>query len=712
MVVVGLCAAMGVMVYRRQKQTYLFRQGEEAYKQGSLDVARQKLSAYVRRDPSHEKSWLYLAEIYEKQLLWSEAALAWQRLVNLNVLNEDYINRQVMANYRAHDFASLDRIFSNFSHARLMEYSDIYALTVFSEHPDAEGNDSVFETMSKDGAAARLIRAIKNKGPVSEFEALENCDDPVIQVEALRQDAFLSEFTTKDLKRAEQCHRKASSINPDLCSASMGDFLFRNVRYNDAKEAYKSARLKMMTVDNVLNYAEVLFFLKDEDALLSLKSKIHYKNITIRAYIQSLVAYLHKDSADMIKNYRSAQLQRTTPVGLLLTYAVGVEDSDIPLLVSVLSRWRRTRLFKEKKDEILAQTQSILVKAMKEGKLKEAAELAQIFLQQEPPVLICWQIVVLDHIKRGIITDALLQQACKLFPKERLFYQQRLRLAFAKGNQQEILDLYDQMISTSDEPGRVRYAKVVYLERQMQLDKAFEELKTILKEDHSIVAGKQSLAFGIRTGNKEALKMAEEFSELADIAQFEMERRYGDLDKATQMLASKQLEKGLTAEKQEDREIMLPLAICLALAQEYERSKVIYAALLPYSGDNVIIDLNLSEIFSHQGDALLALEHAANAYKKKPSSALVQTVYGIRYYEMKDYERAVAMIPNNVSGEHEKAVLIECLEKILASSFEEEDMASFRKTIRRLQLLQPDNECAKEYLEKLDKRNKEDGQYE
>ena len=158
----------------------------------------------------------------------------------------------------------------------------------------------------------------------------------------------------------------------------------------------------------------------------------------------------------------------------------------------------------------------------------------------------------------------------------------------------------------------------------------------------------------------------------------------------------------MSADKSEDREILLPLGIYLALVREFGRAKDIYIALLPFSGTNVIIELNLSEIYSEEGDATLGLKYAADAYKKNPESLLVQTVYGMRYAEMKDYEHAAAFIPDNTMDENAKAVLLTCLEKNIESSFTKGRNATCRTIIRRLQTLQPDNMIAKEYLEKLD----------
>ena len=451
--VLVLCAVMGVMAYRHKRQTEQFRQAEEAYKQGDFDVASQRLLAYVRQDPSHEKAWFYLAEINERNKLWSDAASNWHRLISLNVLNNEYVKRAIMANYRAHNFSALAQIFSTIPSGLQNEYPEIYALTQFIAHPDAEATEKLVAAIPQDGSVARLIRVFKNSGPASELEALENCDDSVIKIEAFMHDAFLAENKTKDFERADKCLRKAVELNPDLCSHSLGDFLFRHIRYKEANEVYKSCRSSMMTDNSFLNYAEVLFFLKDEDGLSRIENEVHKVkrfSVPLRAYFKSLQAYLNKDSQTMVKNYKVAQTQRATPVGLLLSYAVAAEDMDIPLMVSVLSHWQRTKIFKEKQAEILANMRKMLAKAIKENKLEDASKLAQLFLRQEPPELICWQVVVMEQVARDKLSMNLILQASKLFPNERFFHMQGLKLALANGDKESVLALYDQLIATGE----------------------------------------------------------------------------------------------------------------------------------------------------------------------------------------------------------------------------------------------------------------------
>ncbi len=704
-IVVGLCILMTIMAHRRQKHTALYRQGEAAYKQGNYDLALQKLSEYLRRDPDHENAWRYFAEIHESKRLWLEASFAWRHLVRLNVLNNDYVARCVRATYRAHNYKGLDRFFKTLPEEKRKGFSEIYALTQFFMHPDDEATEKILAEIPQDGATARLVQAIKNHGPLSELEALENGGDPVIQVEAFIQDGYLSEQVDKNLERAEQAFRKAVSINPDLCRAELANFLFRHIRYKEANDVYKRIRNSMMTDNCFLNYAEVLFYFRDVDALTHVENEVPRKNrfaVPLRGYIQSLNAYLRRDSKAMVKNYRVAQQNRTTPMGLLLSYAVAVEDVDIPLMMSVIAQWRRTKLYKEKLPEILVNVRTVISKALKENKLDDASSLAQLFLRQEPPELICWQAVVMEQIAHRSLTMGTLKQACKLFPKELFFRNQALRLALAQGNRKEALAFYDQLIEMSDDPAQERYRKVLFLEREMQLEEAFKEIQTLLKEDKSLVTGKHCLAFGIRTGNREALQLASQFPELAPIARFEIERRFGNLEIATKLLKEQPLEAGLSAEKNEDREILLPLGIYLALAREFERAKTIYSALLPFGGKDALIELNLSEIYSEEEDAKQALKYAEEAYKKSPDSLLVQTVYGMRYAEMQDYEQAATFIPDDTPDENAKAVLLTSLEKNIEAAFAQGRNATCRTIIKRLQALQPDNLCAREILEKLD----------
>ena len=79
-----------------------------------------------------------------------------------------------------------------------------------------------------------------------------------------------------------------------------------------------------------------------------------------------------------------------------------------------------------------------------------------------------------------------------------------------------------------------------------------------------------------------------------------------------------------------------------------------------------------------------------------------KTVYGLRYADMQDYEKAATYIPDNTMDVNAKAVLLTSLEKNIEAAFKQGRQATCRTVIRRLQALQPDNPCAREYLEKLD----------
>ena len=112
----------------------------------------------------------------------------------------------------------------------------------------------------------------------------------------------------------------------------------------------------MLSDENIANYAEILFFLKENKELGNLKQKISRRlraSLSLQAYIISLQAYMEHDSQNMIKNYRVAQMERNTPVGLLLSYAVAVESSDLQLMSKVITQWKQTKLFQEKLASIL-----------------------------------------------------------------------------------------------------------------------------------------------------------------------------------------------------------------------------------------------------------------------------------------------------------------------------------------------------------------------
>ncbi|MBR0459491.1 MAG: hypothetical protein IJJ26_09665 [Victivallales bacterium] len=705
--VLVLCVVMGLLAHRHQMHKNLFRAAEEAFQKGDYDLAKNTLTAFLRVDPNHEKAWEYLAEIFESSQQWEEAGAIWNRLVKLNVLNEEYLKRHILAMYRAHNFQQLNRVFSNLSDEKRNEYKEIDALTQFIVNPMEEKTNLRIAGLPKESDTLRLIQAMKQNGPAEELAFLETVPDPVIQVEALLLNAYLAEVKEHQLKRAEECYRKASEINPEKCLPPLGKFLFRHIRYKDAKEVYEKLHLAMMSDENIANYAEILFFLKENEELAKLEQKIPRRiraSLPLRAYIQSLQAYMEHDSQNMVKNYRVAQMDRSTPVGLLLSYAVAVESSDLPLMSKVLTQWKQTKLFQEKLASILPQMRTAVETAMNEKKLEDAARLGVLFLEVSPPEPLAWRAVIQDQAERGTLSDKLIQEAIKRFPQEELYRKQALELALRRRNKDQILSGYDQLIAVSKEPASEYYRKILFLEYQGLKQEADAELKKLLEKEKSLVAAKHALAFGLHTGNQEALHFAENYPELADIVKFEQERRNGDVDKAIQFLRDTPIEQALSHERQEDRELLFPLAVYLALAHVTDRAVKIYTDLIPYMGNNPTVELNLSEIYADAGQFELALKYAADALQKAPSSNIVKIVYALRCADKEDYAQALTYLPDNVSDENLKTILINCLEKSIADAFEKQRFATCRTYLQRLQRLQPQNPIVQEYLEKLNKR--------
>ena len=702
--VLVLCGVMGLQAHRHQTHKNLFRAAEEAFRKGDYGLAKNTLTAFLRTDPNHEKALEYLAEIFESSQQWEEAGAIWLRLVKLNVLKEEYRKRHILAMYRAHNFTQLDRIFSSLPDEKRNEYKEIDALTQFIVNPQEERTKLCIEGLSKGSDTLRLIQTMKQNGPAEELAFLEKVPDPVIQVEALLLDAYLAEFKTRQLKRAEECYRKASKIYPEKCLPVLGKFLFRHIRYKEAKEVYENRSSVMMSDENIANYAEILLFLKEKEKLGKLKQKIprriHF-SLPLRAYIMSLQAYMEHDSQNMVKNYRVAQMERNTPVGLLLSYAVAVESSDLQLMSKVIAQWKKTKLFREKLASILPQMRIGVETAMKGKKLEDAARLGVLFLEVSPPEPLAWRAVIQYQALRGRLSDKLIQEAVKRFPNEEFFRKLALELALQRRNKDQILSSYDHLIAVSKEPASEHYRKIIFLESQGLKKEAEAELKKLLKKEKSLVAAKHALAFGLRTGNQEALRFAANYPELADIVKFEQERRNGDVDKAIQFLRDTPVERALSCERQEDRELLFPLAVYLALAHVTDHAIKIYTGLIPYMGNNPTVELNLSEIYADAGQLELALKYASDALQKAPSSNIAKIVYAIRCADKKDYAQALTYLPYSVADENLKTILVNCLEKAIADAFAKQLFSSCRTYLQRLQRLQPQNPIVQEYLEKL-----------
>jgi tetratricopeptide (TPR) repeat protein len=704
-VALGLTTLLVVMAYRYQSHTRLFQSAKSAFENGDYAEAEAMFTRYLKIDPNQEEAWRCMVEIYRKNGDSLQEAHCWRRLARLNPLNEEYLRECLQAYYRNHDYAKLGETFMRLPEGKRLEYRELYTLTRYKLAPQSPDTDKLITELAPESTTARLIQALQKPGPPAELAILEESEDPVVQVEAFIQDAALAEWQERDFARAEHCYRRAAELNPTLCRSVLASFLGRQGQYRDALEIFQEIPDGRLSGSMCLDYAEALFHEKDVEALKHLAQRVPQGSsnfISVRAYIHSLVALLENNPVEMVKNFAVAQIQRNTRPGLMLRYAVALESKDIRQFCAVLSAWKPTTVFQQRHQDFLAQAQPLLDRALQEQQWEQVIELAVLFLDERPPVEKIWHAFLLALASTRGVPDQVLQQAIRLFPESQLFRSMALNAAIGKGDLSGTLDAFDKLIEVSDDSASVHYRKVLFLEESGRLDEAMQELKNMLESDPSLQNRKHCLSFGIRTGNQEALDLAAQEPSLSTFAEFERERRYGDIQRAETLLKETQMEQGLSAEQPEDRELMLPLAFCLALSHEYSRAIALYEALAPYLTQNATVDINLSEIYAALGDMPRALQYAAQAYRRFPQSPLAQGIYGVRCAESGDFQKAADLIPDSADIPPFRNVLLTSLEKNLESNLSAKRYSICRAIATRILRLQPDHVRAQECLDLID----------
>ncbi|MBP5300983.1 MAG: tetratricopeptide repeat protein [Victivallales bacterium] len=702
MVALGLTVLLVLMAHRHQNHRRLFQNARTAYANEDYAEAEAAFTRYLKIDPNQEEAWHCLAEIYREQGDSFQEARCWRRLIRLNPLNEEYLRECLQTLYRNHDYAKLNDTFLRMPDGKYLDYHELYTLTRFKLAPMSPDTLKLIEELDPESTTARLINALRTPGPASELAILEESDDPVVQVEAFIQDAALAEWREKDYERAEHCFRRAVEINPMLCRGELGSFLSRCARYQEAVEVFREVPESFLTSSATLDYAEALFHEKDIDGLKNLAQRVPQSQsgyISSRAYINSLAALLENQPAEMVKNFNVAKIQRNTRPGLMLRYAVAIESKDARQFCTVLSAWKRTTLFPQRQMDILAHAQPLLDLALQKKQWDLVAELAGYFLDVRPAEEKIWHAYILALAATRGVPDAALDQAIRLFPQSEFFRSLALRAVAATGDLPGTLAAFDQLIEVSGDSTLTRYRKILFLEVNGQLDEAVLELQKLLESDPSLTNRKRCLAFGIRTGRREALDLAAQEPSLSAFAEFEKERRYGDIQRAEAFLKETQIEQGLSAELQEDRELMLPLAIYLALVREHSRAIALYEALAPYLTQDPTIDLNLSEIYADLGDMQRALQYAEQANRRFPQSALAQAVYGVRCAENGDFQKAADLIPDSANDPKFREILLTSLEKNLESNLAAQRYSLCRSIANRILNLQPGHARAQECLD-------------
>lgn len=702
-----IIAALCFASFRHRKNTQLYEDGLKAFQQGRYDEAYTSLQNYLATDPNHEWSLKMVAEIEESRGHWFQAASVWLHLSYLDVLEETYVKKFVESCYRCCDYSDLYNYLEKSNSKWRATYQDFHALAAFITMPKDDRTTKLVEALPPDSGIARLIQVLKERGPAEEIAKLEHADDPVIRVEALLLDASIAEFDNKDLTRAENCLKKATELNPFLCQGIWGDFLFRNKRYQEAYQAYSHNDDKdgilFLSPRSFLNYAEAAYSGQDSVALEEIGKKIHNSypsRVQELAYANALKAHLDGDAERMKANYIVAnQQQRITPMAMRLKFGVAIANNDIQLLAQSLKYLATSPAFKETRQQLLPQITPILQANMSGDLHDTAAQIAELFLDIKPANPLVWRIVVLSHFNQKTLTQEMLNQAIEYFPKDPLYRQ--LALLQIQGDVLASSTAFDQWLAVSKEPTLVRFRKAEFLQQNGKHEEATEEIVKLSESDSSLQAAKLCLVFGIRNGSRAALELAGKREELKPFTAFELERRFGNKDTATRLLRSSPLEDAFQATNEEDRPVLLSLAIYLAIIHEVDRSIAVYELLKPYLTSEATVELNLSELYAAKGNKEQAMDNAKSALKRFPDSQLVRAIYGLRCAENADFREAVTYLPDTVQDTRFNNALAFCLVKLIDANLESGHIAIVREQLDRLRKVQPGNPAIEEYTKKI-----------
>lgn len=704
-----LVGALCYVSLSHSKNTHLFDEGRKAFQQGNYEEAYNSIKNYLSSDPNHEDAWKIYAEIEESRGHWYQAATAWLCLSHLNVLNEDYVRKYVKASYRCHYYQGIFTYLENCESKWRDEFKEIYTWAAFKLTPDNENTVALVKELPANSPFARLINVIKNRGPSEEITKLESEDDIEVQVEAYIIDASIAEYQNKDLARAEHCLEKAASLNPFICQGEYADFLFRNRRYKEAFDAYSRDDNVFLSLSNLINYAEAAYAMNDSSALEKIGKILqtsYPRRIHELAYVHALKAHLDGNIERMKANSLVANLPRNTPMAMRLKFAVALANKDIKLLSQAMKYLATSPSFKDNRQQILQQIAPILQANNTDDSLSTSSEIAELFIDLEPANLLVWKIVLLNNWRKNTLSPDALNKALELFPSDPTFRQLALVQAMKK-DPSSAGQAFDQWIAVSNNPSFVRFRKASFLQQNGKNEEAEAEILKMAQSDASLISSKLCLFYGIRNGSRAAIEQAAKKEELKPIASFEIERRFGDKDKAEKMLHETRLEDAFTAKQEEDRPIMLSLAVYLAIIHEVDRSIAVYEQLKPFATADATVELNLSELYASKKEKTQAMENAKSALRRFPDSRLVRTIYGLRCAENANFTEAVSYIPDTVKDERLNNALVYCLEQLIEDNFERGHIFVVRGHIERLRKLRPDSPVIEEYTKKIAEKESE-----
>ena len=698
---IALTALFVIIAWQENAKNATFNTAAKLYAAGKFPEAQKNLLAALKNDQTNEAAWVMLAKIYERDIFFRNAAAAWGIAHQLNLLDDQYRQRQLQAQYQGRMFYELA---TTMQESEKQDYPSIYAfaLAISSQRPDELKKLVVL--LPPELESTKFIKMLTTP-PVTpdKLQPFTQSQDKTIKVEALLTLAYLQQSANKsDL--AEQNFLRAAAINPEAVNCLLGDFYFSQKKYDKAAEIYKICDTMFLPENSAIHYAESLFILNDLEELQHLAGNFsanRHQDFRITAYFNALIGYLQNDM-EKLGFALKAMSDLNAGFAPMLIYRHSLNTGNINELTVTLRRSPEILSDNAAAEEIYTQINPVLIAAYQAKRSADVAPLAKIFTERLPNKLLPWQIIMLNALDKNLLDTTELDSALKFFPDEPTFNYLKVNTLISQNRYEEAEKYFIKLKSAAGLFPDLPLLEVTILEGRGKIAECAAKLRDALKTrplDQSL--NRRALAFGYRHPEQNLLPQLRESSQSGQLAAFLLNGQSNKRDELANALKNNYFLDNLDAAKPNDRELIYIIALICAENDFIPEAIKFYEKLLPHLHDKTLIQLNLSELYAAAKQPAPALKMAKSAYLNHSRTPAIIICYGLRLADARQNAAALEILTPFADNSRVKERYRQILENGVMEEYDQKAYASSQKWLNKLREKYPESTVLAEYQTKL-----------
>ena len=714
-----------------------YTRARDVFHDGDYEKAKELFAKVISDDPNNEDALEILAQIYHHYHDWGNEAFFRQRLMRLNPMSEERFRAFLETSFRARSFSTI------YSHLnlRVMENSELPpedgALYLISAlHSDHVPNGKLFYADRKKADPdyfsgteyGRYAEFLLNSSDLNREKARNVIDSlPGIQNEQIRFETintllyFLAKQTNRESdEQMEKLLWQSVELNDYAGVPMLANYLFSHYRFDETISVCEMFLKSRMNAVIPILYGEACVLTGHPEKISHLSAEVRKlrgrQSKIISAYLDALQAFSMDDEALLRTLMMDAGPSIETPLSMLmrLRLVIGLDSSKEVL--QILDRILKEPPFWDFPQRARTAALGYLLRKADTAVLGNPDELdvcAGIASLLETPGddnSFLRRIVLLARFKRNLLKEEELQSALKKFPGDSVL----LRIAaeyYLRQKQPAQTMTYLSEYNSIEGIGKNTTISVIHILALDQLgrtEEAEKEFRGLVEQEGDGFLLYLYYAFCVENNFAESLKSL--VSWLESLPESSANRAAMPFVRAEILLADGKKDQALDLFERtnsDDPRFVFHAAERLAEGGRLEAAVDRYLSILTTYPDKVLVYLNLSELYSRMDDEKKSLECARSAWREVPDSLQTRYVYARHLFDGGQLAEAVSVLKfPQYKASFPKEMLdlwSEAVRGLIKNEFFAGRYSSAMENAKSLLIYFPEDQTAKDYLDKIEK---------